>query len=443
MKKVKILLVNPSQKKVYENIASPAFLPLGLGYIGAYLKKSGHEVYILDYDTEHNNFINIIKQFKPNFIGFTVTTPTFPNAIELISKAREISDAKIVIGGIHATIRPEECMRYVDYVVVGEGEIAFKEIVENKIEEKIVKKDLIKNLDYLPFPLRKFSDKYTYPDALYKETYPIITSRGCTGQCTYCCTKQLYGYLFRMRSAKNIVDEIGYLIKNYNAKEIHIWDDNFILIHKNVFEIRDEILKRGIKIKISITGGVRVDSFDEKIAKALKDMGVYSIAFGVESGNQKVLDSVKKGITLEQVRKAVKIAKKMFEVWCFFMIGLPSETEESIRDTINFAKELEPDIVKFHIAVPYPESGMYKELDQKGFILSKDYERYGIHTKPVHKLEKLSPEQMIYWQKKAYEGFYLRPKILLKQILRLKSWNRVKLNIKAGLSVFKQMIIKN
>ncbi len=438
----KLLLVNPSQAEIYGKITPPSYLPLGLAYLGAFARKVGYDVRIYDHDTKKlKGFTEIIKEFDPDFIGFTTTTPTFNNVISLVRKARVLSNAKIIIGGMHATIMPEECGKYADYVVIGEGELALQQILEGKTG-KIVKMPLIENLDDLPFPMREFSGKYTYPDAVFKECFPMITSRGCIGQCTYCCTKQMYGVKFRYRSAKNVVDEIEYLIKTYGAKEIHIWDDCFTLIKKRVFEIRDEIKKRNIRILFAFPNGLRINYFDEEIARALKDMGTYSVAFGIESGNQGILDYAQKNITLKQCKQAVSIAKKFgFETWGFFMMGLPMETKKTIQNTIKFAQKLDLDVAKFHILKPYPKSEVYEWLDSRNFIIDKNYAHYGIHTRPVHKLSGITPEELIYMNKKAYLDYYLRPKIILKQLYRLKSWNRVKLNIRASLSILKQIFM--
>jgi len=437
---IKLLLVNPSQAEIYGKVTAPDYLPLGLAYLGAFARNLGHDVKILDIDAEKKkSFKNIVKDFNPDFIGFTATTPTFNNAISLVKQARAITDAKIIIGGIHATIMPEECEKYADHVVIGEGELALQQILEGNAG-KFVKMPLIENLDELPFPIRDFSGKYTYPDALFKECFPVITSRGCIGQCTFCCTKQMYGTKFRFRSAKNVVDEIEYLIKTYKAREIHIWDDCFTLIKKRVFEIRDELKRRNIRVLFAFPNGVRVDYFDEEIAGALKDMGTYSVAFGIDSGNQELLDFAKKNYTLEQCRHAVAIAKKFgFETWGFFIMGLPHETRATIKNTVNFAKELDLDIAKFHILKPFPKSEVYEWLSSKNFIIDKNYSNYGLHTKPVHKLPDLTPQELVQLNRKAYRDFYFRPKEIVRQLLRLKSWNRIKLNVKAGFSIIKQI----
>ena len=403
-----------------------------------------------------------MKEEGYDLVGITTTTPTFSKAVELTRIVRSNSKALTVLGGIHVTVTPDESVRYdsVDYIVKGEGEATILELV-SCLEEKgdlssvdglyykndgaVVKnkdRQLISNLDELPFPARHLFNKrdYTYPDALLRPAMPIITSRGCPAACTYCNSRSIFTRKFRVRSAQNILAEIEYLIKEFAVKEIHIWDDNFTTLKNRVFQIRDEIKKRKIKIKFAFPNGLRADYVDEEVLRALKDMGTYSIAFGVESGNQKVLDRINKNIKLEQIERAFRLAKKIgFETWAFFMIGLPSETEDTIKDTIDFAIKLDPDVAKFHILKPFPGSEVYKEFLDNGLLLDNNFDHYGIHTPPVHRLATLTPEDLLNWDKKAYRSFYLRPSIIVKQLLRLKSFNRLKLNLTTAVGVLKSM----
>lgn len=462
---MKILLINPSQLEVYGGVVSPSYPPLGLGYIGAVLERRGHDVKILDMDADaisKENLKEYLSSFNPSAVGITTTTPTFKNA-ELVAKTvKEFINIPIILGGIHATIAPEDCIssKYIDFIIRGEGEQTIIELVdalENKKDvlkidgltykngKKIIHnkdKELIKDLDSLPFPARHLfnQQKYTYPDALHHPAFPIITSRGCSGFCTFCCVQKLFKNVYRFRSAKNVVDEIEFLIKNHKAKEIHIWDDNFILAKKRVFEIKEEMKKRGIKIPISFPNGVRVDQVSYDILKALREMGVYGIAFGVESGNQQILNNVKKGTTIKQIEDAFKLAKSIgFEIWGFFMFGLPGENKETINETIELAKRLDPDIAKFHILKPYPGTEIFYQLMKDGLITNANYSDYGIHTRPVHRLPDLSEDELLDLQKKAYREFYLRPKKVIKQILRLKTLTRINLNIKAAISILRAM----
>jgi len=385
----------------------------------------------------------------------------FKTSLKVAKVCKETVNPYVLIGGIHATIMPKETISsdYVDFVIKGEGELTVLELTNmlekgekrfEKIEGLVFKKDgkiiqnkdrkLIEDLDILPFPARHLFKhfKYTYPDAMYFPTIPIITSRGCTGQCTYCQTKKISGLRYRFRSADNILDEIEHLIKEYKIKEVHIWDDNFTVNKKRVLEFCRKFKERNLKISISIPQGLRVDQVNEEVLKALKDIGVYSIGFGVESGDNGILKTIKKNTNVEQIRKAIGLAKKLkFEVWAFFMIGLPGDTEETIRKTIDFAKELDPDLAKFLILKPFPGSEVYNQLNEKGLILERDYDKYGVYHSPVHKLPTVSPERMLYLQKKAYREFYFRPKKILQQIIRIRSFHRLNLNFHAALAILK------
>lgn len=465
-----ILLINPSQREVYGGLQAPDHPPMGLAYIAATLETLGCNVEVIDMDADNFTKDRLgAKIEKGNYVlaGITVTTPLFKKALDLATliKERSSGSTKVVLGGIHATISPIECIKYpcIDFVVKGEGEGVIKDLIEvirgsnidyGAIDGLLYKqdgaiihnreRDLIPDLDLIPFPARHLFNhkKYTYPDALYYPTLPIITSRGCPGNCTYCNTKNIFTRRFRVRSPKNVVDEIEFLVKEYGAKEIHIWDDNFTTQRKRVYAIRDEIKKRDLSVRFAFPNGLRVDYVGPEILKALKEMGVYSIAYGVESGSQMILDRIKKGIKLERIEKTFEDTRDAgLETWAFFMLGLPSETINTINETINFAIKLDPDIAKFHLLKPYPGSEVYKEFSEKGLILDNNLEHYGIHTRPVHSLPGLTPDDLLYWQKVAYKRFYLRPGKLFQQIVRLKSYNRVRLNLKTGITLLKKMIL--
>lgn len=464
-----ILLVNPSQASAYGRMKPPVQMHMGLAYIAAVLEKNGNYVEIMDIDGENLNpwdFAKAVKDKHYDITGFTVTSPTLSSALEAAKEVKKRSPSTLtVFGGIHATIRPRETVSFgcVDVVVKGEGEITFKEITESikhKRDLSAVKgvfykkngtvletppRELINNLDSLPPPARHLFKKkaYTYPDALYRNTAPVITSRGCPGMCTYCNVHQIFGNVFRARSARNISDEIEFLVKKMHVREIHVWDDNFTTIKKRVFEIRDEIAKKNLKVKFAFPNGIRADFLNEETMKALKDMGTYSIAIGVESGSQNVLDKARKGVKLRKIEEVFALAKKMkFETWAFFMLGLPGEDSHTIRQTIDFAKKIDPDVAKFHILKPYPGTQVYDCLRAKNFILTEDYDKFGIHTPPVHRLERLLPSEMLRWQKKAYKQFYLRPAEIIKQVLRIKTFNRFIVNLQAGFGLVRMVLFK-
>ncbi len=467
---MEILLVNPSQVKAYGKIKPPMQMHMGLAYIAASLEKNANNVEIMDIGAENLNlqdFAKTVKAKRYDIAGFTVTSPTLSSALELAQTLKKQSPSTLtVFGGIHATISPLETAGFdcVDVVVKGEGEITLREIAENirrkndlsGVKGLVYKENgvlrqtparpLIENLDEVPFPARHLIRKkvYTYPDALYRNAAPMITSRGCPGRCTYCNVRQIFGNVFRTRTAGNIVDEIEFLVRKTRVKEIHIWDDNFTTVKKRVFEIRDEIKKRNLKVKFAFPNGIRADFLSEDIMKALKDMGTYSIAVGVESGSQDVLDRARKGVKLRKVEEVFALARKMkLETWAFFMIGLPGDDSHRVKQTIDFAGRLNPDVAKFHILKPYPGTEVYDYLLSKNLILTKDYDQFGIHTPPVHRLEKMLPSEMLEWQKEAYKRFYLRPARIFKQILRIRTFNRLIVNFQAGLGLLRMTFFKD
>lgn len=460
-----IVLINPSQRHVYGDLFSMNQMPLGLSYIAAVLRKAGHAVEIIDVDAEGINDEEIkikLANNAPGLVGITTTTPTYKNAVSLSRIVKGACNACVVLGGIHVTMLPEETVNNpeIDFAVVGEGEATIVELaraLELKTDYGLIdglvfkeggkikknkERQLIANLDSLPFPARDLfrNNKYTYPDSLYEKTAPIMTSRGCFGKCKYCSTPVASGNRLRFRSAQNVVDEISYLRDSMGAREIHFWDDNFIGSKKRVFEIRDELKRRKIKLRFAFPNGVRADFISNDVLIALKDMGTYSLAIGVESGSQEVLNFANKNIKLSKIKEVFSMLKKLkFETWAFFMFGLPMENEETVRQTIKLAKELDPDVAKFHIFKPFPGSELFSYMKDQGLIDDLNYDNYGLHNDLVHHLDGFSGNEILKWQKRAYREFYLRPGKILCHLLRLKSLFRIKLNIIIAASLIKKI----
>ena len=441
-----------------------AYPPLGLLYIGAVLIKNNHQVRLLDPDAENcfgEKLKAVIKQYNPELIGITASTSIIKEALRIAKISKSVLPlAPTVIGGIHPTISPKETLgnKCVDFIMMGEAEITVVEFVDalekgkdlSKIDgigykrkgEMLINKrrELIENLDSIPFPdrdLLKNPSAYVPPDALKTPVTSLITTRGCFGACTYCQTKNIFGKRLRFRSVKNIIEEIKYCSEKYGIKEFHFADDNFVVDKKRVLNFCKEVKNLSTKFNFVFFNGLRADNVDEEILRALRSIGVFTIGYGVESGNQEILNRIKKGIKLDTYRKAYKISKKLgFQTWGFFIIGLPGETAKTIRDTIDFAKELDPDFAKFLILKPFPGSEVFEELHSQNLILNYDYELYGVYTRPVHRLPSLTAEDIFRWQKKAYREFYLRPKKLLQHILRIRSFAQLMFNLKSAMFIF-------
>ncbi|MCL4491011.1 MAG: B12-binding domain-containing radical SAM protein, partial [Nitrospirae bacterium] len=305
---MKILLIHPR-----ENIwIRSKTVPLGLGYIASVLEKAGHNVKIIDYRIFPDRELE-----KADVVGITATTPLIRGAWEIAREAKKKFNAITVLGGPHVSALPEESAKlpYIDYVVRGEGEDTIVQLcsileqgksaeqvlgVSFKKDNKIIHhphREFIKNIDDIPFPAYHLFpplDKYTNPQPLISERTPaanIMTSRGCPFDCVF-CYKGVYGRHYRVRSPENLIAEWKWLIETYNVKEIAIQDDMFNIKLDRAKNICKLIIKENLAIPWSTPNGIRADFFDEELAVLMKEAGCYRIAFGIESGNQDILNSI-------------------------------------------------------------------------------------------------------------------------------------------------------
>ncbi len=423
-----ITLINPAFG-VYVSHPSP---PLGIAYLKAVLEKNGIRTVLVD---ETTGMSIPPESVDTEWVGLTIFTPTAKQAYKM-ADAYRASGKKVVIGGPHASIMPKEAAEHADKVVVGEGEIAILEIFSSK--KKIIQWELVKDIDSLPFPDWHGLplEKYTAPTRRHPYL-KVMTSRGCPWSCVY-CFKGIFGRTYRMRSAKNVVDEIEHLQNEYEAKEIAFIDDNFSQNRTRTVDICREIIQRKIKIDWTCPNGVRVDTMDLPLLKLMKKAGCYQLSFGVESGNQEVLDKVGKGIKLEQVENAVRWAKKAgIQTIGFFMIGLPFDNEKTMQETIDFAKKLPLDLVQFTVTVPYPGTELYGMVEKEGKFLVEDWAAFGSYSgKAYYEFGDLDRDLVEKMYKKAYKEVYFRPGYALKRVAK-----NPKLLL-SGLKYFSQMFKK-
>jgi len=437
----RILMVNPDYyENIFENSQVRAALergliPVGLASISSELIKMGCDVKILDLNLLGNSYQNIadeISFFKPDMIGITATTPIIHKLYELAEYIKQInSNIVVVAGGPHPTAKPREVLAnsLVDCVVKGEGEKSMSLIVKKGISEEIpnilFKKDndileshqpysYISNLDELSFPAYHLFNisQYKQPKiASRKEPMGYIeTSRGCYGKCIF-CNKNIHGFKVRTKSPCKVVDEIEKML-DLGFKEIQIIDDVFTAKKQRVYDICNEIIKRQLSFSWYPRGGVRVETVDYDLLSMMKECGCYRIPFGVESGSERILKVIKKGITLEMVEKAVSAAKQAsLETECYFMMGHPTETEEDLKRSIRFAIHLDPDYVKFAITIPLPGTELFEKMIANNQILTQDWSKYTFSTSP----EELYNHDVLNWKiidrymKSAYRKFYFRP----------------------------------
>jgi len=443
------LFIIPSQKNVYGSTLAPPYPPLGALYLASALEARRHKVHLVDADAEQLDdraIINRVGDIAPDWVGFSCVTPTINHGLRLAEGIKKkYPHIKIIMGGIHATIDPMYCINnpHVDFVALGEAEHTVCDLLDlpfnskewgqiagiywknNGVVQKNPPRELEHNIDTFSFPafhLIKNIGAYSPPDAVTLPVLPMISSRGCPGTCTFCCTKQIFGRKFRARSVGNILEEIDRLVQVFHVKEIHFVDDVLTTNKKRLLEICDSLAQRNIPVHYAIPNGVRADMVDKEIFGALKKTGVTYMAFGLESGNEEILKVMKKGITKDQMRNALRLAKQAgFETWGFFILGLPGETKKTVNDTIDFAIELNPTYAKFSILKPFPGSEVFDQLSADHLIDVFDYDAYGCYSPAVHHLPLLSNNEILQLQKKAYRRFYVRPKKILQLVTRLQS----------------------
>ena len=426
MEKTRIVLINsPILKGVFHH---PLLIPLGLAYLAAVMEKDGHEVKVIDCPAcklDHENLKTELSRFDPTLIGITSTTPTTPSALLSARAAKEeCPNAKVVMGGPHATFMDKEILsevEAVDIVVRGEGEQtllelaqksedpnAFKDIkgVTFRKDGKIIQtpnRPFIENLDEIPRPEYKFFDLEKYK--IYgKRFLPIITSRGCPYQCSFCVTSRIFGRKFRARSPENIVDELEWLKKTHGADGISFYDDAFTLDRKRLIAICEQMIER----KIGLPWGcqTRVDHVSKEILALMKKANCNEVSFGVESGCQRILDAVSKKTTVEQNEKAIKWAKdEGLFVAVSAIIAYPGETRETVQQTMDLLRRMEPDDAYLCIATPYPGTELRSLVESSGWKISNDWSLYDTMN-PVVENPNLPAEELKKLRREFYNGFY-------------------------------------
>lgn len=458
----KVLLINPpwvigENKNLWKQVAS-CWPSLGLAYIAAVLEQDSHQVYYLDYSAEHytvGDTKRILKNYQDiDFVGLTATTPLINNALAIAKIAKNVfNNVKVVLGGVHPSVMPDEVLEnpVVDFVVIDEGEKTMKELVNGKRPEEILglcyKKDgqiiknqlrpLIQNLDDIPPPAYHLlpMDKYYPAIGSYKRlpAMMLFATRGCPGRCTFCY--RTFRGLVRKRSARNIINEIKILQNNYGIKEIAFYDDTFTLFKDVVKEFSALILKE--KIDLTWSCFTRVNYIDKEMLKIMKRAGCHLILFGVESADKQILKNIKKMISLDQVQEVVRAAREVgIETRASFMFGNPGETEETIKKTIDFALELDPDEVQFNITTAYPGTELFNWAQERGYIKSFNWDDYSM-SNVVMEVPGLDRKKLQYYYELAHRKFYFRPKVIGRRLLHIRSWDQFKQELKGGLALFK------
>lgn len=460
MKKRILLIYPPSpvlnredrcQQPTKDLIVIPPLPPTDLMYLAAVAEKVGLEAKINDY-SQNGDYETDLKEFNPDYLVVNIATPTLEHDLDAVKKAKEICPNVVTIakGAAFLTLAERIMKEHdtLDFGILGEAENTLKEILEEKPKAEILglyykeneevkftgNRPFIEDLDSLPFPARHLVDNNIYrrPDN-NKVQATIKVSRGCPFHCFFCLATPVSGAKVRRRSPENIVAEIKECVEKYNIKNFLFWSDIFNIDKDWTMKLCQAIIDSGLKITWS--ANTRADTADLEMAEMMYKSGCRLVSIGVESGSQYMLEKMGKKITLNDVRRTVKVFKKAkIRIYNYFVIGLPWETEETVEETIKFAIELNSDFISFYTATPLPGSRFY-DYAMEHNLFDKETSFENAYYYPAVNTHHLSRERVFELHKYAIKRFYLRPLYILKMLSRIRSFAEIKNYFIAGMNV--------
>ena len=419
---------------IYPRDLNLNFFPLGLGYVGSFLKEKGHEVTFLDITKNDLGLLSRLKNNPPDIAGLSITTPQLSLSRTIIRAIRALSaTTKIVAGGIHPSYFKDRFIKEndVDFVVYGEGEHTMNElcrsipsgdfsgikglVYKNKEGAVVVNppRELTSDLDSLPGPLREAVNYETYlqPPGLIrglwtKRSANLSTSRGCPGRCTYCGVNYLWGDAYRRRSADNVLTEIDTLVERYNVDGLYFMDDTFLMNERWVKEFCEKLAKRPYRLRWSCYG--RIDSVTLSMLGAIRAAGCVQVEYGIESCSDRILAAIDKKVTVRQIEDVVRMTKKAgLRVLGSFVMGLPEEDAHDLEQSIETASSLNLDFATCYFATPYPGSRLFERALAENRIEQTDLSKWYIRNAGIWKVN-LDPDTLIKYRSQFLKKYRLR-----------------------------------
>ena len=475
MKTIDVLLIYPPYSYPRK---SP---PLGLTYIASVLEKEGYSVKIIDMavlDMDYKILAKQISRVKPKVVGISFMTNQYKNAVNVSKVVKNVDvHIPVIVGGPHVSAIPEEILALdsVDIAVIGEGEETVLEIVNSflkgrgtaefeaisgiayKKEDGNIcvnkRREVIQNIDSIPFPAWHLLplDKYSVPGTggdIAKQVFAIISSRGCPHQCIFCDSHTIFGRKFRGRSAQNIFDELVYLKETFNATQFDFVDDTITVVKDRIYQLCNFILTNNLEIKWMCNA--RVNTVNLEMLQLMKEAGCVRIEFGVESGDKEVIQKIRKGITIEQIKTAHKMARKAgLSIGSFIMVGNLGEDQSSIMKTRKLLEEIETDDIYISIATPFPGTELYRIAKNNAWLRVQDWSKYVTAPTylpdytPVMETDRMDSSEILKaffylhsqfagkkFQTRYGKAFFTNPRFYKEAIFEVKNWKDVKHRIK-------------
>lgn len=446
----RVAFVNPpiSAEEKVEKLAAaaPRMPPINIMMLAAVLRNNGFECRLWDAENRPMEAAELARQildWGARYVGFTTVTPTVWKAYEVACAIKaERPEVITIAGGVHASAVPEETLALMpefDYLVRGEGELTTLELIQTleghhgadsrtdltgceglayRVDGEIVKtrrREGVDDLDTIPYPawdLLEGMPHYYRPAANVYRQLPstiLITSRGCPAHCTFCGSRNVYGTTARCHSPEYVLGMIDVLRNRYGVKDFAIYDDTFLTYPERVHKICDAMIEA--RLGLTWSAYSRVDTIYPDLVQKMKAAGCWLINFGVESGSQRILDMIRKEVTLEQIQRALQTTREA-GIRCrgFFMVGHPGETEESMLETVKFLNRLPLD--DFHVTffTPLPGSPSWKQAPQYG-TMETDWRKLTVMT-PTYFPFGIDEQMLRRYQRLAYRSFYFHPKRL-------------------------------
>lgn len=452
---MKILLINPPvlEKTIYGKLyrTTGHTVPQGLAYLAASVEQAGFHVNVLDciaHKYTDKDLAYYLKNNHYDIVGISTLTPFASRSFEAARITKMIQPhSKVVLGGPHVTIFPERSLKEcpsADFIVCGEGEHTFVDLVKafangcdfgnvkglayrvNTIFKRTEQRPVIADLDSLPFPAYHLFPMELYCPMLMKyrklPTFAVVVTRGCPFHCIFCCNV-IHGNQVRLRNVNKVMEELLILKDQYNAKGIIFQDSSIAQNRKWLIELCDKIIESKINMEWACLA--RVDQVDYNLLKKMRKAGCWQISYGIESGNQKSLDFLRKGYKLKQIEYVTKITQKIgIQIRAAYMLGIPGEDKQDILNTINFAKKLNTMFASFSLTIPFPGTRLYDDVmavrgESCGSTSWDNYNFFNVNN-PVFIPNGINKEELCKIIKYAWRSYYLSPRLILRHLIRIR-----------------------